>query len=134
MALIVMSGCFSMMLALLSPSTTTDVNAFNQLLLSGVQGPLSVLAFGLFTGVAEEVLYRGALQPAFGLWLTSIIFALSHVQYLNPALLLIFLLALALGWIRNRWGTTTAALVHAAYNTILISVTLVAARLADFSG
>ncbi len=40
-------------------------------------GEVTVLA--LASGLAEELFFRGAMQPAFGLWLTSLIFGLAHV-------------------------------------------------------
>jgi membrane protease YdiL (CAAX protease family) len=34
----------------------------------------------LFAGVGEEILFRGAIQPLRGLWLTSAIFCLLHIE------------------------------------------------------
>jgi len=45
-------------------------------------GPLSgpeIAVFALTSGVAEEMLFRGAMQPAFGLWLSGLVFGLVHV-------------------------------------------------------
>jgi membrane protease YdiL (CAAX protease family) len=76
-------------------------------------------ALALTAAVGEEIAFRGALQPIFGFWVTAFVFAFSHVQYtLTPASLLIFLVALALGWVRRHFNTTTAILVHFLYNFI----------------
>jgi len=71
------------------------------------------------TGIGEELLYRGALQPVLGIWLTSLIFALGHVQYLNPFFISIFISGLILGWARNRWGLGTAIWSHFMYNALI---------------
>jgi membrane protease YdiL (CAAX protease family) len=50
--------------------------------LRGMVGPLSGAAiafFALTTGVVEELFFRGAMQPAFGLLLTSLVFGAVHV-------------------------------------------------------
>lgn len=74
----------------------------------------------LAAGVGEEILFRGALQPVFGLGVTSLIFAFAHVQYgLSPATLFIFILGFILGLVRRRTNTTTVLLVHFGYDFVL---------------
>ena len=86
-------------------------------LYGSLSAPLSALALALATGIGEEALFRGALQPRFGIWLTSLVFALGHLQYgLSPAMLQVFLLSLGLGLMRERANTTTCMIVHGAYN------------------
>jgi membrane protease YdiL (CAAX protease family) len=46
--------------------------------LLGPQGPSEVLALALLSGVAEEVFFRGAMLPAWGLLLTTIVFTVLH--------------------------------------------------------
>ena len=78
--------------------------------------PLMVL-ISLSSAVSEEIMFRGALQPIFGLWSTSLFFTFFHIQYgLNPALLLIFLVGLGLGILRRRWSTSAAIIAHFTYN------------------
>ncbi len=70
-------------------------------------------------GVGEEILYRGALQPIFGVWATSVYFTLMHTQYtLTPAALLILAVTLGYGWLRVRYGTLAAIVAHSVYNVI----------------
>lgn len=131
LGLLALSSVLGALLAWLAPTSTADAESFNRLLTGAFRSPFGALILGLLSGVSEEILYRGALQPVFGLWATSLIFAMHHIQYLSPALVLIFLLGLALGWIRNHHGTTVAALVHAAYNTTLLLLALLAANLTN---
>ncbi len=129
LGLLMLSVAAGSLLTLVSPDTSASADAINNLLISAFQSIPGALALGLLSGIGEEVLYRGALQPAFGLWLTSFVFAIHHIQYLNLAIVLIFLLGFTLGWIRNRYSTTTAALVHAAYNATLVILSIYAANL-----
>jgi hypothetical protein len=88
-------------------------------------GPLFRSPFGIFTlGVAaaigEETLLRGAVQPRFGLLLTTILFALLHSNYgLSISTAIVFVLGLILGLVRMRYNTSTAMIVHAVYNATL---------------
>ncbi|PYV45826.1 MAG: hypothetical protein DMG06_00755 [Acidobacteria bacterium] len=38
-----------------------------------------ILALALLSGLVEEILFRGAIQPAFGLVSTSLLFGLAHI-------------------------------------------------------
>jgi membrane protease YdiL (CAAX protease family) len=94
---------------------------------------LSVTTLGLAfvvsmsAAVGEEVAYRGALQPIFGLWPTAIFFALTHIQYtLTPATLVIIVVGLGLGWLRKRYNTTAAIVAHFLYNFALFFLSLFA--------
>lgn len=86
------------------------------------------LAFlvAIAAAIGEEIAYRGALQPVFGLWPTAIIFSLSHIQYtLTPAWLIILAVALAFGWLRERGGTVVSIWTHFCYNFIPLAVSVV---------
>ena len=67
-------------------------------------------------GVGEEVLFRGALQPRLGVVLTAVLFGALHVQYQVPGMIMIVLMGIALGVLKNRTSTTFTALVHALYD------------------
>lgn len=96
-----------------------DVESLTELLTGALFAtPFGILSVGLAPGIGEESIFRGAMQPRFGLLLTSILFALVHGQYgLSLATLVVFGLGLALGIVRNRTNTTTAMLTHALYNS-----------------
>ena len=87
--------------------------------LSLVPAILFALLIGVGAGLGEETLFRGAVQPVFGIPATSILFASMHVQY-GPSLLLgyIFVLSVGLGFLRRYFNTTTSFLAHAGYNTL----------------
>jgi CAAX protease family protein len=86
-------------------------------------GPVSAVLFALLVGVGaglgEETLFRGAVQPIFGIPATSVLFASMHVQY-GPSVLLIyiFLLSVGLGLLRRYINTTASFLAHAGYNSL----------------
>lgn len=75
--------------------------------------------------IGEEIAFRGALQPVFGFWPTALVFTLTHTQYtLTPASLIIFGVAIAFGWVRQRYNTTTAMLTHFLYNFIPLALSV----------
>jgi len=98
-------------------------------------GPLftslpGILTLGLAAALGEELVFRGALQPRFGLFLTALLFALTHSQYvISSATLVVFLLGLLLGWVRIRRNTTTAMILHASYNIAIGLISYLGAQL-----
>lgn len=90
-------------------------------LTSGVQNPIGALMLGLSAGIGEEVLFRGALQPRFGIGITTLFWVLLHTQYeLTWVMLGLALMGVLLGWLRNRYGTVAAIVTHAVYNTLVV--------------
>jgi len=83
-----------------------------------------VLTLGLAAALGEESVFRGALQPRFGLILTAILFALMHSNYgITLSTVLVFGVGIVLGLLRLRYNTTTSMLAHAIYNITLGLVT-----------
>lgn len=81
--------------------------------------------------VGEEILFRGALQPIFGLRLTSLFFALLHMQYtLTPATIIIFVVAIGLGLLRQRQSTTASILAHFTYNFVQLALVILVPQMA----
>jgi membrane protease YdiL (CAAX protease family) len=116
-----------------NPEQITALEDINSVLLADVDTAAEWLAFALLAGTGEEILFRGAIQPVFGLWFTSIFFAIVHVQYgFSIATLLIVLLAVILGVIRHRTNTTVAIFVHVGYDFVLGLVTLLEAFAENF--
>jgi len=110
---------------LVDSSQAEQLSGINEALLGNFDTVWEWFLLAAAAGLGEELLFRGALQPIFGILPTSLIFAVSHVQYgLTPATVAIFLLAVILGIIRKRSNTTVAILVHAGYNFILGLITL----------
>jgi membrane protease YdiL (CAAX protease family) len=72
----------------------------------------------LAAGVGEEILFRGALQPRIGIGLSAALFAILHVQYQIPGILMIFVVGVALGLVKQRTSTTFTIVVHVVYDLI----------------
>jgi uncharacterized protein len=89
--------------------------------LSPTAAVLFALLIGLSAGIGEETLFRGAVQPRLGIVLASTLWAAVHVQY-GPSVLLIyiFVLSLALGFLRGRINTTATLITHATYNFLTV--------------
>jgi membrane protease YdiL (CAAX protease family) len=123
---LLISTAFDALFAILQPDLFERVGEVSEGLFSpeGLS-PASVILFALLIGIGaalgEETLFRGALQPRLGIILTSILWAVIHVQY-GPSVLLIniFVLSLALGFLRRRVNTTATFLVHASYNFLTV--------------
>lgn len=110
-----------------SPEAISSVNETSMELVSAYGDTLLMaLLFAFLSGFSEELLFRGAIQPVFGLIPTSIFFGLMHVQYwFTPAILIIVVVGLLFGWLRMRYSTTSAITAHLVYNFLpflLISV------------
>jgi membrane protease YdiL (CAAX protease family) len=98
---------------------TTNQGAV-RLLFSYARNPVGALVASITAGFGEELIFRGVLQPRFGILITSILFALVHAfQYRPDVLVQVFLLGLIQGYIRNVTNTPTAAIVHSAYDFVL---------------
>ncbi|MDE2775642.1 MAG: CPBP family intramembrane metalloprotease [Chloroflexota bacterium] len=77
----------------------------------------AALLVAILSSVGEEIFFRGALQPIFGLWVSSALFTLVHAQYgLSPELLILFFVSIGFGLLRKRFNTTAAIIAHASYN------------------
>lgn len=77
-----------------------------------------ILFYSLCAGIGEEILFRGAIQPYLGIWLTAVVFIFLH-GYLNPfnlpimlyGLLMVFISA-GLGYLFELYGIYAAMLAH----------------------
>lgn len=97
----------------------TVIDSYNELGLSGWR-PLWI---SLAAGVGEELLFRGALQPHLGIWITSALFAVAHlrgyrIRELNRTTLGqlagLFGASVALGALAHFAGLVTAIVFHVA--------------------
>jgi hypothetical protein len=91
----------------------------NEMIAGGLSRPETLL-LGLSAGFGEELALRGALQPRLGVFRTSVLFALLHVQYSWFGMALIAILGLLLGTIRQRTSTSVAIAVHALYDVAAV--------------
>ncbi len=107
----------------ISPPAYGELSGTTETLYAGLTAPLAAIVVALASGTAEEILFRGALQPRFGLLLTSLAFGVVHVQYgLVWALLSTGATGLVLGIYRQRINTTACILMHGLYNLTLLLV------------
>ena len=89
-------------------------------LIADVFGPLTfwrAVWLGLISGFAEELLFRGALQPMIGLLPAAVLFALAHAVgwWWLFALGMGLVLGLLYAWDGNLWP---CVLAHAAINAV----------------
>ena len=84
----------------------------------GIPPLLGAALVSLAAGVGEEILFRGALQPRIGIGLSAALFAILHVQYQIPGILMIFVIGVALGLVKQRTSTTFTIVVHVVYDLI----------------
>jgi membrane protease YdiL (CAAX protease family) len=108
-----------------------DVQSLNEVLLGPLIGSIpGILTIGLAAALGEETLFRGALQPRFGIVLTTLLFAITHNQYgLSLSTVVVFFAGLIFALLRQRFNTTTSMIAHAAYNTSLGLLALLAAEM-----
>jgi uncharacterized protein len=111
----------SILTTVLQPEVVDRLGENIDNLTAGVQNPLGAIILGLSAGIGEEVLFRGALQPRFGIALTTMLWVLLHTQYeLTWVMLGLALMGFLLGWLRNRYGTVAAIITHATYNALVV--------------
>lgn len=103
-----------------NPEEVELLENINTQLLGDIDTVWEWFILALAAGVGEELLFRGALQPVFGLWPTALLFAVAHIQYgITPATAFILVVGLVLGYLRRRYNTTLAIYVHFGYNFVL---------------
>lgn len=85
-----------------------------------------ILQISGIAGISEEILFRAALQPIIGIWLTSIIFIGIHGYIRFKTIghfiftIFTFLLSAILGLLFIQFGILSAILAHAIYDIILL--------------
>lgn len=122
-ALAALASYVSFRLTAQSEATRNTIMAYGRLDLSG----LNPVWISLAAAIGEELLFRAALQPLLGVWITSIIFLLTHTpvyqfRKLNRATLVqaagVFGASVALGFIYQYVGLLAAVLVHTALDVV----------------
>lgn len=81
--------------------------------------------FSLFSGLPEEVLFRGVLMPLWGIWASSIAFGLSHctgersIPYVIETFLMGVALAFIFAWSGSLW---VGIVIHVGNNFLSFTV------------
>ncbi len=92
--------------------------------------PLSkslIIQISVVAGITEEFLFRGAVQPLLGIWLTSVIFIAIHgyirFKTVHQILFTLFTFALSmmLGYLFIYFGLLSAIIAHIVYDYMLLS-------------
>lgn len=110
--------------ALLSPTIAENVRRINEQALANIGGLGAAAVAAVLLAIGEELLFRGAIQPRYGIFLTALAFAALHTQYGFPAApLTVFAIGLVLGIARRYTNTTAAILSHVLF--VIAMVTLV---------
>lgn len=98
---------------------------------AGLIQDLKLTIFDIFfisfcAGTGEEILFRGAIQPYLGIWITAILFVAIH-GYLNPKNWRISiygaymcLVIAGIGYLCDYLGITTAIAAHFAIDVVLL--------------
>jgi len=85
-----------------------------------------ILFVSICAGIGEEILFRGAIQPMLGVWLTAIIFVGIH-GYLNPfnwrlsiyGVFMTFAIA-GVGYLKIHFGIAAAIAAHSVIDIFLL--------------
>lgn len=105
----------------LQPHIPEQIDSVTEDMTADVQNPVGAVALGFSAGVGEEALFRGAIQPRYGVVVQAAIFALVHSQYgLSFIVLGLFGVGLVLGIERHYFGTTAAVITHAVFNILAV--------------
>jgi len=107
---------------IVQPEIFDELNRVTNDLTAGVQNPWGAALLGMSAGIGEEAIFRGALQPRFGIPLTSVAFALLHAPQYGFSLIILglFMVSVVLGVERQRYGTSASMITHALYNFVAV--------------
>lgn len=116
-----------------SESAKSTIESYSRLNLDG-WNPLWI---SLAAGFGEELLFRGALQPLIGIWITSALFVLAHTKAyrfngLNKRVAIqaagIFTISVIFGFVAEYIGLVAAMLIHALTDVVGLYTIKTAAR------
>ncbi len=123
--LIVLMILGAIWIALVGQETYEQQSEASQAISDNIDSIWIVLSVAVTAAIGEELLFRGALQPIFGLWWTAIFFVLVHPQYMfTPAVLILLVQAIVLGWLRQRYDLYAPIIAHFFYNFVQLLVAL----------
>lgn len=130
-ALVAVTVGGQLLTAALSPAIAINVARIAVQAQANIGGATAAAVAAILLAIGEEVLFRGAIQPRFGIFLTALAFAGLHTQYgFAVAPLTLFAVGLVLGLAR-RYGSTTAAILA---NVLYVIVMLALVRAGIYVG
>lgn len=121
---------FGLMAALLMKHPSMEIITEDYFIVKEVK-KIDLKSFDIFqisviAGITEEFLFRAAIQPLLGVWLTSLIFVAIHgyISFKSAAhitfALFVFLLSTVLGMLFIYFGILSAMAAHAVYDIIVL--------------
>jgi membrane protease YdiL (CAAX protease family) len=118
---LVVSAIASGLTAAIQPDVSDKIQQSLQNMTSDVQNPIGAIILGLSAGIGEEIFFRGALQPRYGIGLTSVLFAVLHTQYgFSVTSAGILGIGILLGYERKKYGTPASMITHAIFNILSV--------------
>lgn len=110
---------------LVSAACVAHQNQAEQAIVGTGRTALEQAGVAIAAGVCEETLFRGALQPRIGIFLSSALWASYHLQYAcngfpSSSNFYLLLLGLLFGGLRKSGGLWPAILAHATYDGIIL--------------
>ncbi|MGN6758318.1 MAG: lysostaphin resistance A-like protein, partial [Thermomicrobiales bacterium] len=104
-----------------SPGVYEQLQQVLNAMSSHVTNPFIAIIIGLTAGIGEEILFRGAIQPRFGIAVTALAFAVAHTQYgFSFAIAGVFVTGIVLGYERKTMNTTACIITHATYDILAL--------------
>ncbi|TVR72491.1 MAG: CPBP family intramembrane metalloprotease [Sphaerobacteraceae bacterium] len=126
--LLIISAIGAVLTDLFQPGFTDEIDDIVGEVTADLINVQGAILIGLSAGIGEEVLFRGAMQPTFGIVITSLVFMLIHVQYgFSFILLSLFATSVVFGIQRIKMNTTCCIITHATYNFVVVMLSVVAA-------
>ena len=108
--------------ARLSPTIAENVDRINAQAQANIGGLGAAAVAAVVLAIGEELLFRGAIQPRYGIFLTALAFAALHTQYGFPvAPLTVFAIGLVLGIERRYTNTSTSVISHVLFVIAMVS-------------
>lgn len=94
------------------PKDVSDDGGINEMIF-GNRAVWHIALISFIVAVCEEILFRGAIQHAWGPYWTSILFAAIHIRYLQHWLMtgMVFSISYGLGWIYMQTGSLWTPIV-----------------------
>lgn len=109
--------------AALAPDLAANVSRIAAQAQANIGGFAAAAIAAVLVAASEEIMFRGAIQPRFGILLTALAFAALHTQYgFGLAPLTALVVGLALG-IARRLGSTTSTLIgHILFVVVMLAL------------
>jgi len=115
-AFFVIQALFGFIITILNPESLADIENITEIIFS-TNSLMFAIIVSAAAGISEEILFRGALQPRFGILFTAFLFAVVHSHYPSlPAILQLFIFGILLGYLKEKTNTTACIITHFLYD------------------